>query len=108
MRQTKTKSERSVKRCSLCGIKTWQWDEQRCIWTGPWHTQDCPEVPGGEDLQAANVADRMRWAEEQYVPRDKGRLILKAIGKMLDKRNTPEQHEQYKAAILAELRKVKA
>lgn len=108
MRQTKTKSERSAKRCPNCGCKTWGWDSMREMWLGPYHFQDCPTLPGNDELITRNLEDKIRWEQEDFVPRDKGWLILKAIRKMLDKRNTPEEHEQYKRAILAELRKVEA
>jgi hypothetical protein len=100
-----TDSGRSAKRCTLCGAKTWLFDEMTQTWTGPWHFQDCPEVPGGEDLATANIAARIRWEAEKPVPKKQGRRILQAIYMMLDSPN----HEvmlQRKAAILEEIGKL--
>jgi len=83
-RQTKVKSEKSVKRCSLCGARMWQWDDMRQIWSGPWHFNWCSEVPGGDDKRAADIEHDMRYAEEKVVPREMGRRILKAIFTMLE------------------------
>lgn len=100
-----TDSGRSAKRCTLCGAKTWLFDEMTQTWKGPWHFQDCPEVPGGEEMSAANIEARMRWESEQPVPKAQGRRILKAIFLMLGSPN----HEvmlQRKAAILEEIGKL--
>ena len=106
-RQTKTQSERTVKRCSNCGARTWQWDHLLEKWNGPYHFQDCPTLPGNDELIARNLENRMRWEQEDYVPREKGRLVLKAIYTMLA---APSQEVMLarKAAILAELKKVEA
>lgn len=83
-RQTKVKSEKSAKHCSVCGAKTWQWDDMRQIWTGPWHFIECPEQPGNNELLIRNAEEQMRYAEEKVVPREMGRRILKAIFTMLE------------------------
>ena len=100
-----TDSGRGAKRCSLCGVKTWLFDEMTQTWRGPWHFADCPEVPGGEDLAAANLEERIRWELEKPVPKVQGRRILKAIFLMLDSPSR-EVMLQRKAAILEEIEKL--
>jgi len=97
-------SGRSAKHCTLCGAKTWLFDEMTQTWKGPWHFQDCPEVPGGEELAAANIEARIRWEAEKPVPKEQGRRIMIAIFMMLDS----PSHEvmlQCKTAILEEIGK---
>lgn len=79
MRQTKVKSEKEAKRCSACGAKSWMWDAMMLRWSGPWHFQDCPSVPGGAELTVANIEERARWLEEKVVPKEQGKRILQAI-----------------------------
>jgi len=84
MRQTKTKSEKAIKQCSSCGAKTWLFDEQRQIWTGPWHFQDCATLAGNSELLILNAEFEAKWNEEKVVSREMGRRILKAIFTMLE------------------------
>ena len=106
MRQTKTRSERSTKVCSLCGARMWMWDDMMNRWSGPWHFNWCSEVAGGDDKRAADIEHDMRYAEEKVVPREQGARVLRAIGKMMDKKNTPEQMAKIKAAIQGEIKKL--
>ena len=105
-RQTKTKSERSAKECSLCGARMWMWDTVAMKWSGPWHFNWCSEAVGGDDKRVADIEHDMRYAEEQFVSREQGARVLKAIGRMMDKRNTPEQMAKIKAAIQGEIKKL--
>jgi len=104
-RQTSVKADKKgAKRCSLCEARLWLKDHTTGSWSGPWHFADCPEVPGGEDLSAANIEHQMRWEMEKPVPKKQGQLILKAIYAMLDAPNR-EAMLARKAAILEELQK---
>jgi len=111
-RQTSVKAEKKgAKRCSLCEARLWLKDYTTGTWSGPWHFADCPEVPGGEDLSAANIEHQMRWELEKPVPKEQGRRILEAIKLMLSTPKTPEGKPspifyQRKAAILEEIGKL--
>jgi len=105
-RQTSVQAEKKgAKRCSLCNARLWLKDYTTGIWSGPWHFADCPEIPGGDDLAAANIEYQMRWEAEKPVPKEQGRRILKAIYAMLDSPNH-EAMLQRKAAILEEIEKL--
>ena len=106
MRQTKTRSEKAAKFCSECGAKTWMWDDVMQKWQGPWHHIDCPSVPGGKELEEANLQAKLKWEQEEWVPREMGARILKAIGRMMDKHNTHEQMMATKEAIQKQLAKL--
>ena len=85
MRQVKAgEKSRSAKTCSACGAKMWLWDAMMLRWSGPWHFQDCPTVPGGEELSVRNIEDKMVRADEAVVPKKQGARIMKAIMLLID------------------------
>ena len=81
-----------IKLCDSCGA------------THPWHFQDCPRVPGGEELYVRNLEEKHNWEKEKRVPREQGARILKAINLMLFSPNHEVMLER-KAAIQEEVRK---
>lgn len=102
-RQTSVQADKKgAKRCSLCGARLWLKDYASNSWSGPWHFNDCPEVPGGAELSARNIEAQMRYAEEKVVPKAQGARILRAIYTMLDS-PTREVMLARRAAILEEL-----
>jgi ssDNA-binding Zn-finger/Zn-ribbon topoisomerase 1 len=94
-RQTKTKSEKATKTCSLCGARMWLWDEHRHRWIGPYHFQDCTTVTGGDIIAEENIRDKMQWDTEEYVPREKGRELLRMILDM-NKKLSEDREEREK------------
>ena len=106
MRQTKTKSDKAAKHCSLCGAKSWMFDDMRQIWVGPWHFNDCTTLPGNDELLIRNTQEQIEWESEKVVPKAMGARILNAIGKMMDKNNTPEQAAAMRVAIHQEIDKL--
>jgi len=63
MRQTKPEnSGKGAKRCSACGAKLWMWDSMMLKWSGPWHFQECPSIPSGNELDLRNLEERERKA----------------------------------------------
>jgi len=104
MRQTKTgTSGKGAKRCSACGAKLWLKDYNTGQFSGPWHFQDCPSIPGGAELTVANIEEKERWLEEKVVLKEQGARILAAIMLMM----TSPSHEimlERKAAIQGEIK----
>jgi len=107
MRQTKTNMTegKGAKRCSACGAKLWMWDSMMLKWSGPWHFQECPSIPGGNELDLRNLEERERWQEEKAVPRKQAARILKAINLMMVSPND-EVMRQRKVAIQEEIREM--
>jgi len=104
MRQTKTSTEgRGAKLCTACGAKLWIWDAMMLRWSGPWHFQDCPSVPGGAELTVANIEERERWLNEKVVPKEQAARTLEAIMLMMVS-PTREIMRQRKAAIQEEIK----
>lgn len=99
--------------CSVCGCRMWLWDEWQHTWHGEYHFQDCPTIPGGDELFVRNLEDKARWEEEPFVPREQGARILQAIRLMLEspggKGGKPSEiFLQRKEAILEELARLSA
>ena len=106
MRQTTTEtSSKGAKRCTACGAKSWMWDAMMLKWSGAWHFQDCPSVPGGAEMSVSNIEDRAKWEEKKTVPREQGVRILKAIELMM---RSPGDKilQQRRTAILDEIGKL--
>lgn len=105
-RQTTVKtSGKGAKHCELCGAKTWLFDDQQQRWSGPWHFNDCESLPGAAELSNRNTIARLNYDLEQAVPREKGRLVLKAILALLDAPSN-EAMLARKQAILEEIKKL--
>ena len=100
------KSDREAKRCTACGARMWLKDYTTGQWSGPWHFQDCPSIPGGAELCVQNIEARAAWEKEKYVPKEQAWRILDAIMLMLDS-PTHEIMMQRKAAIQAEIKNLK-
>jgi len=106
MRQTKPEnSGKGAKRCSACGAKLWMWDSMMLKWSGPWHFQECPSIPSGNELDLRNLEERERWQKEKAVPRKQAARILKAINLMMVSPND-EVMRQRKVAIQEEIREM--
>lgn len=95
--------QRERQRCEVCGCITWHRCSLTGQFSGPWHFQDCPNVPGGAELQKQNEIDRLRWMGEPTVPKEQGRRVLRAILLMMASPTRAVMLER-KAAILDELR----
>ena len=112
MRQTKTgTSGKGAKRCSACGAKLWLKDYNTGQFSGPWHFQDCPSIPGGAELTVANIQERERRLDEKTVPREQGARILEAINLMISTPKTADGKPskvfyERKAAIQEEVGKL--
>ncbi len=111
MRQTKTENSGGRKECSACGAGLWLKDHTLGQFSGPWHFQECPSIPGGAELSVQNIADKEVWNQEEWVPRKIGGRILTAIKLMLstrkDENGKPTKiYYDRKAAILEEIKKL--
>ena len=96
------KSGRETKRCTACGARMWLKDYTTGQWSGPWHFQDCPSIPGGAELTVQNIADKEAWNQEKFVPKKQGARIMEAIMLMLSS-PSKEVMLQRKQAIQAEI-----
>lgn len=106
MRQTKTgNSGKGAKRCSACGAKLWLKDYNTGQFSGPWHFQDCPSIPGGAELTVANIQEREQRLDEKTVPREQGMRILRAINLIMASSSDKIMLER-KAAIQGEIREM--
>lgn len=95
------KSNREAKTCTACGARMWLKDYVTGNWSGPWHFQDCPSIPGGAELCVQNIEAKAAWDREKYVPKEQAIRIMSAIMLMF-KSPTREIMMQRKTAIQAE------
>ena len=102
MRQTTVGDKAKRKVCSQCGATSWLRNQTTGEYTGPWHFNDCPSIPGGAELNMHNIDEKARWEQEKRVPKEQGARILKAINLMLFSPNHEVMLER-KAAIQGEI-----
>ena len=105
MRQTQTGNNGKRKECPACGAGSWLKDHNSGQFSGPWHFQDCPSVPGGAELTVANIEEKERWLNEKVVPKKQAARILEAVMLMMVSPSR-EIMLQRKAAIQGEIEKL--